>query len=103
MATRCRAPLVSVTSALRRGVAKGSLRRTRPQSRVTIASATLIDATNGWPTRRDSRRPVRSGGLGLEDDPGGDAPGLDVCDRLVNLVERARLADDRGLAGGVEL
>src|SRR5437867_12579639 len=39
----------------------------------------------------------------LEDDPGGDAAGLDVGDRLVDVVERAPLADDARPARGMEV
>jgi hypothetical protein len=42
-------------------------------------------------------------GLWFEYDPCGDSAGLDVGDRLVDLVERSRFADHAGLAGGVQL
>ena len=39
----------------------------------------------------------------VEDDPRGDAAGLDVGDRLVDLLQRPDLADDVRLACGVQL
>src|SRR5512132_1073805 len=42
------------------------------------------------------------GRSGLEHDPRRDAPGLEVGDRLVDVVERAGLADDAGAASGVQ-
>src|SRR4051794_37161220 len=44
-----------------------------------------------------------SGGLELEDNPCRDAPGLDVGDRLVVVVQRPGFADHVRLAGGVQL
>ena len=41
--------------------------------------------------------------LRLQDDAGGDAAGLDVGDRLVDVLQCAGLADDVRLAGAVQL
>jgi hypothetical protein len=41
--------------------------------------------------------------LRLEDDSGGYPPGLDVGDRVVDLFERTRLADDSRPPGRVQV